>query len=150
MAKKTVDPKDSNEDLLQALESIKGLLAESETKLSAARDSIKLANEASTSKREEIVPVLEEIVIPGQDMNNDNDEIPILDETIAAELDTAPEAAVDIPQLLDTLDAIQEGMEKQIRESLMQSVVRIESDLKKHLDAKFRELRLQLTDAKPD
>ena len=58
----------AQESLVDALENIKTLLEKSENKLSAARESIALANSSSSKARtrssDEDIPVLEEEVIP--------------------------------------------------------------------------------------
>lgn len=60
-------PLDENESLVKALESIKTLLATSETKLSQARESISLASAHSLKMTRE-VPVLEDVIVPGKAM----------------------------------------------------------------------------------
>jgi len=61
---------DENENLVKALESIKILLATSETKLSAARKSISQASAHSLKTTRE-VPVLEDVIVPGKQMASD-------------------------------------------------------------------------------
>lgn len=57
---------DNNEALVKSLESIKSLLAKSETKLSAARDSLHQANQGTTLRESEIdIPTLDEVVETG-------------------------------------------------------------------------------------
>lgn len=58
-------PLDENESLVKALESIKSLLATSETKLSQARESISLASAHSLKMTRE-VPVLDDVIVPGK------------------------------------------------------------------------------------
>lgn len=83
------DNENSHDALVQALESIKGLLEQGEEKLSIARESIQRANTSSKPFRpsdylkqgeDEIVPVLDDIVEP-DDLELD---IPTLTETNAA------------------------------------------------------------------
>ena len=94
------------DDLMSTLESIRGLLEQSEGKLNAARESISIANtntknDTSTllhlrNNDEEIVPILDEIVEPGI----------ILEEPVSlTNLETAnikanelPEAELEIPE----------------------------------------------------
>ena len=64
-ADKPDKPLDENETLVRALESIKGLLATSESKLSQARESISLASAHSLKMTRE-VPVLDDVVVPGK------------------------------------------------------------------------------------
>lgn len=67
MADKPNKPLDENESLVKALESIKSLLATSETKLSQARESISLASAHSLKMTRE-VPVLDDVIVPGKTM----------------------------------------------------------------------------------
>ena len=60
---------DENENLVKALESIKILLATSETKLSEARKSISQASAHSLKTTRE-VPVLEDVIVPGKQMES--------------------------------------------------------------------------------
>ena len=84
------DPIDNNEALLKSLESIKALLAKSETKLSAARESLHQANQGTAMRKrppENDIPTLEEIVEIGQQIQidlPDDEDIPVL-ESIEAE-----------------------------------------------------------------
>lgn len=79
------DPIDNNEALLKSLESIKTLLAQSETKLSAARESLTQANQNTAMKRktpDTEIPTLEEIIEVGQQIQidlPDEDDIPVLE-----------------------------------------------------------------------
>ncbi len=64
--KERIPGSDPNEDLVKALESIKGLLEKSESKLSAARSSIEKARTASglpANSDDDKVPMLEDIVV---------------------------------------------------------------------------------------
>ena len=76
---------DNNDALVKSLESIKALLAQSETKLSAARESLTQANKGPTMKDktpEPEIPTLEEIVEAGQQVQIDlstEDDIPVLE-----------------------------------------------------------------------
>lgn len=79
------DPVDSNEALVKSLESIKALLAQSETKLSAARESLTQANKGPSMKKQSPdndIPTLEEIVEAGQQIQIDlaeEEDIPVLE-----------------------------------------------------------------------
>lgn len=79
------DPMDSNDALLKSLESIKSLLAQSETKLSAARESLTQANQGTTMKRKDPefnIPTLDEVVEPGEQIEfglPDEADIPTLE-----------------------------------------------------------------------
>ncbi len=76
---------DNNEALVKSLESIKALLAQSETKLSAARESLTQANKGPTMKKqkpEPDIPTLDEIVEAGHQIQIDlaeEDDIPVLE-----------------------------------------------------------------------
>jgi hypothetical protein len=140
---------ESNDDLVNALESIKGLLEQSEVKLTAARKSIKQASESGAQRFrpqeapepepeieeiepeiEEIeatVPVLEDVVIPGDSESG-----------VPPKLDTAV--------LKSYLDEMQRHIEKNMRDTLMQAVVRAEGDLKKQIRAYLDQLRNMLDD----
>lgn len=65
MADDADKPIDDNEAMVKALESIKSLLATSETKLSQARESINQASAHSLKMTSE-VPVLDEVIVPGK------------------------------------------------------------------------------------
>jgi len=82
------------DDLMSTLESIRGLLEQNESKLTAARESITNANnlnDTSTlskmrSSEEEIVPILDQIIEPGTSLNNDSQiDIPELDSIASTE-----------------------------------------------------------------
>ena len=76
---------DNNEALLKSLESIKSLLAKSETKLSAARESLHMANQGTAMKKTEPeinIPTLDEVVESDQQFEiglPDEDDIPVLE-----------------------------------------------------------------------
>jgi hypothetical protein len=132
MAKNSDNFTTSNNNLLTALESIKGLLEQNEVKLSAARQSIKQATpniDQLFTEREEEVPVLNDIVIP-------------------EEIHKPGEQGIDPLVLSAFIDEMQQKLEKRIRETLMQSVVRAESDLKKQISAYLNQLRKMLNDDK--
>ncbi len=153
---------DSQASLVNALESIHTLLEESETKLSAARESLagsridnhkhynpKDAKPASESASkpgidlgklddEDIsVPILEDIVMPGAEQ-----EPPLL----FAETGTTIEEAVEISdarkqEFIDRLEAIQIEMDDYLNEMLVRCMAGIELDLKETLSKKLQELR---------
>jgi len=127
---KTEEPK----ELLNALESIKGLLEKSEHKLNAAKKSIKLA----TPKPFVPLPIVE---LKGIDVSDDEFEIPELDEIVvpAATADAKP--TVDMEVLKAFLDEMQKNIEKTMRDKLMKAVVAAENDVKKQLRAYLDQLR---------
>lgn len=143
----------THESLVNALESIKSLLEQSETKLSAARESIAKASQprdpfkSLTSQQDFDIPVLDDddIVIPGAELSSIADTI---NETLAkvseAPLLPAEPARQDPQQVLDYLDTLQQQLEKSMRDSLMKSVVSIETGLKKVLKEELDKLRAQV------
>lgn len=132
MAKNPTSFDTTNDNLVNALESIKSLLEQSETKLSAARQSIKKATPEINDlfhEPEEDVPVLNDIVIP-------------------PEVHKPGEQGIDPLVLNAFLDEMQQKLEKRLRETLMQSVVRAESDIKKQISAYLNQLRKMINDEK--
>jgi len=119
------------QELLSALESIKGLLEKSEVKLNAARESIELANplpkiEVTEEENFEVeetfeVPELDEIVVPAQS--------------------EGAQPTVDMELLKVFLDEMQKQMEKTMRDKLMKAVVAAENDIKKQMRAYLDQLR---------
>lgn len=106
------DSADNNEALLKSLESIKALLAQSETKLSAARESLHQANQGTAMRKkipETDIPTLEEIVEVGQQIQidlPDEDDIPILEsiEEEAAVFNLADDDDDDYGEATMTID----------------------------------------------
>ncbi|MFO7604202.1 MAG: hypothetical protein R6X06_10360 [Gammaproteobacteria bacterium] len=82
------EPIDNNAALLKSLESIKALLAQSETKLSAARESLHIANQGTTMRKPKAdndIPTLEEIIEVGQQIQidlPDDADIPVVQAAI--------------------------------------------------------------------
>lgn len=117
------------QELLSALESIKGLLEKSEVKLNAARESIDLATPNLNSVNEEHeeafeVPELDEIVVPAQS--------------------EGAQPTVDMEVLKVFLDEMQKQIEKTMRDKLMKAVVSAENDIKKQMRAYLDQLRKML------
>lgn len=161
------------DELMSTLESIRGLLAQSEGKLNAARESISLANtqtqnsSASISSRdEEIVPILDNIVdteassnslgsIP--DLNHifktshieseievgDVTPFPIQNQT---ENQPVPDLATLTQKnlLIDALDNLQLDLEQSLRETLMKTMVTLEKDLKDRISKKIKEIKAEI------
>ena len=121
------------QELLSALESIKGLLEKSELKLNAARESIELASPAPKSIAEPEIPEIEEIV-----------EIPELDEIVVPATSEGAQPTVDIEVLKAFMDEMQKQMEKSMRDKLMKAVVAAENDIKKQMRAYLDQLRKML------
>jgi len=129
----TEEPK----ELLNALESIKGLLEQSEHKLNAAKESIKLA----TPKPFVPLPIVDLKPIGEIETGGDEFAIPELDEIVvpAATADAKP--TVDMEVLKAFLDEMQKNIEKTMRDKLMKAVVAAENDVKKQLRAYLDQLR---------
>lgn len=157
MAKKTrkgPSEEETQESLVSALESIKTLLEKSENKLSQARKSIAQANKNKPGKKKEdqdaVVPILDDVVIPGQAAKTSNDslEFTFPDESATEDENTSTDdepEAMDTDNVLDALDKdnkatisdylddLQTSLEKNLRDTLMQSVVRVEGELRKRI-----------------
>jgi predicted component of type VI protein secretion system len=148
---------DESQDLLDALESIKGLLEKSESKLSAARESLaqaKTSNDQASSMRmpvsnEPVVPVLDDVVLTPEVDEEDipvlsasADDIPVLEDVPV--LGPAAPAGPTTDQILGWLDELQARLEKDMRDRLMRSVVSIETEIKQALQEQFQALREQI------
>lgn len=152
--------------LVDALESIKNLLAKSDEKLAAARESIAVASNQTEMGQLDIeeaepfeIPVLDDIVIPDaaksatEEVSNISEQISEkLEETLAAVTESIPtknnskavtEAKPDPQILLDYLDDLQKNLEKSLRDSLMKNIVTIEVGLKKTLNSEMNKIRKQ-------
>ena len=143
---------DNNQDsLVDALESIKSLLAKSDSKLAAARESIAIASNQTALGQQDVqeqfeIPVLDDIVIPAEEISNISEKI---DETLAAVSESipaapAPSSKPDPEIVLKYLDTLQEKLEKTLRDSLMKSIVTIEAGLKKSLVSEIDKIRKQV------
>jgi hypothetical protein len=121
------------QELLSALESIKGLLEKSELKLNAARESIEQATPDSRKTVEPEIPEVDEIV-----------EIPELDEIVVPAQNEGAQPTVDIEVLKAFLDEMQKQIEKTMRDKLMKAVVVAENDVKKQMRAYLDQLRKML------
>jgi len=154
----------TEDNLLNALESIKSLLEQSETKLTAARDSITRANEPgdfqSTRRQtgnEPVVPVLEDIIDPdAYAAPAEQMEIPeVTDQADIADAEThSPDSKepatmsnstqTDSDTMLEFLDHLQASLEKEVRNTLMRTVVNIEKDVKKTIAEQLDTIRKQI------
>lgn len=132
--------KPESDDLLNALESIKGLLAQSEGKLNAARKSISEATPGA-------VPPLPEAEEIDEDTEDAEIDIPVLSEIVIPAADEDGKATVDIEVLKAFLDEMQKSIEKNMRNTIMKAVVQAESDIKKQLRAYLNQLRKMLNQA---
>jgi bifunctional pyridoxal-dependent enzyme with beta-cystathionase and maltose regulon repressor activities len=152
----------TQDSLVDALESIKLLLAKSDSKLAAARESIAIAsNQTAMGKlgmheqHELEIPVLDDIVMPSdfesvtEEVSNISEQLSEkIDETLAAVNESIPALSVSEPDpqiVLDYLDTLQIKLEKTLRDSLMKSIVTIEAGLKKSLIAEIDKIRDQVT-----
>ena len=125
------------EELLSALESIKGLLEKSEVKLNAARESIELATPIPTLSTEaEELPEVNEIP--------ELVEVPELDEIVVQPQVEGAQPTVDIDVLNAFLDEMQKQIEKTMRDKLMKAVVSAENDIKKQMRAYLDQIRKML------
>jgi hypothetical protein len=124
-------------DLLNALESIKGLLEQSESKLNAAKESVKLA-----APKPLPLPEVEEF-------DDDDDEpfdVPVLDDIVIPATTEGARPTVDIEVLKAFLDEMQSKIEKTMRDTLMKAVVQAETDIKKQMRAYLNQLRKMLNE----
>ena len=126
--------KNNQDDLLIALESIKGLLEQSETKLNAARESINLASPRT--------PVHDDLDF--DDEADDEIDVPVLSDIVVHEEDG--DSRVDIEVLKAFLDEMQKKIEKDMRSTLMKAVVQAEGDIKKQIRAYLNQLRKMLNE----
>lgn len=162
------DAPDSQDSLVDALESIKALLAKSDSKLAAARESIAIASNQTALGKLDVhahdkdnnhddleqleIPTLDDIVIPAEvesateEVSNISEQISEkIDETLAAVNESIPTLSEPDPQImLDYLDTLQEKLEKTLRDSLMKSIVTIEAGLKTSLVSEIDKIREQI------
>lgn len=148
------------DSLVDALESIKSLLAKSDSKLAAARESIAIASNQTPlghiNSEEFDIPILHDVVDPGnvesvtKEVSNISEQLSSkIDETLAAVNESIPNLSETIsahdPQvMLDHLDTLQKKLEKTLRDSLMKSIVTIEAGLKKSLISEIDNIRKQV------
>lgn len=130
--------KPESKDLLTALESIKGLLEQSEIKLNAAKKSIAEA----TPQAFPPLPEVEEIFDDEEDF-----EVPVLSDIVIPAENEDGKATVDIEVLKAFLDEMQKKIEKNMRDTIMKAVVQAETDIKKQLRAYLNQLRKMLNEA---
>ncbi len=167
-------PKDNHEqkspELLDALESIKGLLEQSESKLSAARESLRMAKPQAgqpgivrpATSTDPVVPVLDDVVTTLED-NLDVDDVPLLDEDVpvldnileAEPVELPPSAPPQVPgysaeEVLSQLDNLQQQLEKELRNTLMRTVVNIETEIKKTLAKQIQKLKDEIEQSRQD
>jgi len=122
------------DELLTALESIKGLLEQSELKLNAARESIGQATPDI---------LVEEDLFEPLDDEGDID-VPVLSDIVVHDDDGS--SSVDIEVLKAFLDEMQKKIEKDMRSTIMKAVVAAETDIKKQIRAYLNQLRKMLNE----
>jgi len=148
------------DSLVDALESIKSLLAKSDSKLAAARESIAIASSQTAqghlNSEQFEIPVLEDIVSQSdvesatEEVSNISEQLSSkIDETLAAVNERIPTLTDSIsspdPQImLDYIDTLQDKLEKSLRDSLMKSIVTIEAGLRKTLFDEVDKIREQI------
>lgn len=147
----TKDADSSQDSLVDALESIKSLLAKSDSKLAAARESIAIASNQTALGQQDVheqfdIPVLDDIVIPAEEISNISEKI---DETLAAVSESTPTMSAPSSEpnpeiVLQYIDTLQKKLEKTLRDSLMKSIVTIEAGLKKSLISEIDKIRKQV------
>lgn len=133
-----MDEDQKSDDLLNALESIKGLLEQSELKLNAAKKSVAEASAPT------LPPLLDVEEIQEDDAGFD---VPVLSDIVVPAADEGGKATVDIEVLKAFLDEMQKNVEKNMRDTIMKAVVQAESDIKKQLRAYLNQLRKMLNEA---
>jgi hypothetical protein len=174
-------PKETNSqdspELLDALESIKGLLEQSESKLSAARASLQKAKPQTNQQdvvrpsvsSEPVVPVLDDVVASQADDLDDedlpllDDNVPVLDDDVPvldSILEPEPGAPQPAPLPQSTghstdevhayIDQLQQQLEKELRTTLMRTVVNIETEIKKTLAEQIQKLKDEIEQARQD
>ena len=148
------------DSLVDALESIKNLLAKSDSKLAAARESIAIASSQTAqghlNSEQFEIPVLDDIVSQSdvesatEEVSNISEQLSSkIDETLAAVNESIPTLTDSIsspdPQImLDYIDTLQDKLEKSLRDSLMKSIVSIEAGLRKTLFDEVDKIRKQI------
>jgi len=157
---KDTDKLEEQDSLVDALESIKNLLAKSDSKLAAARESIAIASNQTAHGHLEAeqfeIPVLDDIVMP-TDVESATEEVTNISEQLSEKIDETlaavsesipilsdPLSSPDPQIMLDYLDNLQEKLEKTLRDSLMKSIVTIEAGLKKSLVSEIDKVRKQI------
>jgi len=114
------------DDLMSTLESIRGLLEQNESKLTAARESITNANNLNDTStltkirntEEEIVPILDQIIDPNTSLGNDSQiDIPELDSIVSTE---APQEQEDLNIELSSSEPVRSEKTKDHLASLTQ------------------------------
>lgn len=145
---------DAQESLVQALESIKGLLEKSESKLSAARESIALANTSSRKAKikqdEEDIPVLNDIVIASAtekaqpDLNLSESTPPVKPEPIAEPVPPIPQG-ISCEDAIGLIDEFQERIKPLLNEAITSSsIFNLEEVLNEALKKELHQLRNEI------
>ena len=119
-------PLDDNETLVNALESIKSLLATSESKLSQARESISQAS-AQSLKMTRDVPVLDDVVVPGKSID-------ARPETSGSSRTTETPHASEPPEQKG-LEEFKAELEQEMHDKLAAYAAELETELKARINA---------------
>jgi hypothetical protein len=167
-------PKDTNSndspELLDALESIKGLLEKSESKLSAARESLQKAKPQNNQhgivrpsvSSEPVVPVLDDVVTSlAEDLDEEDlplldDDVPVLESVLepeppVLEPETASQATgYSADEFHAYIDSLQRRLQKELRNTLMRTVVNIEAEIKKTLAEQIQKLKDEIEQTRQD
>ena len=167
-------PKDTNSndspELLDALESIKGLLEKSESKLSAARESLQKAKPQNNQQgivrpsvsSEPVVPVLDDVVTSlAEDLDEEDlplldDDVPVLESVLEPEPPvlepetTSQATGYSADELHAYIDSLQRRLEKELRNTLMRTVVNIEAEIKKTLAEQIQKLKDEIEQTRQD
>ena len=151
-----------NQDLVKALESIRGLLEKSETKLSAARSSLEKAKQPSKrfkkppTSNEPVVPVLDDIVVEGG--IDDDDLIPVLEEEETSMMEmpkafatpAASPSGHSTDEILAYIDNFEQDLEKHLHQSLIQAMVHVETEIKQTLHEQIQQLKDEIESKRND
>lgn len=144
----------AQESLVQALESIKGLLEKSESKLSAARESIALANDCSKRskfKREEEIPVLNDIVMADNitstqpDLDLSSGEIVLPEPEAIVEPEPLIPQGIDCDDVIDLVNEFQQRIKPLLNEAITNSsILKMEQVLNDVLEKELHQLRNEI------
>ena len=170
--------KTPNDDLVDALESIRGLLEKNETKLSAARESLEKAKSKPIEKHspppkykkppissEPIVPVLDDVVFKADTKEEQTTvheditmtDIPSLDfDAIVSKPETAA-PPVENPKtpsgpsrkaIIAHIDKIESSLEQRIHDAMLETMAKVELEINNAVEEELKTLRKMITDKK--
>jgi signal transduction histidine kinase len=149
-----------NDNLLDALESIKDLLEKGESKLSAARESLEKAKPKKRQSKprypvsdEPVVPVLDDIVSPAIEDDDEDillvDDIPELDVVADSEEENSPGSHPPLEnystnEILAQIDDLRDTLAKELHDTLINTLVSIEADFKTSLHEHIQQIKDQI------